>query len=73
MKKTACILLISLFILPLSHSGNTLFSHENQVVKPKDDIKKMFEKGLYTEIVEEYGNTPRTSSAEELSYVAESI
>lgn len=72
MKKTIYILLISLFVFPFCPSGNILFSHENQVVKPKDDIKKMFEKGLYTEIIEEYGNTPRTSSAEELSYVAES-
>lgn len=72
MKKIACILLISLFALPFCPYSITLSSHENQVVKPKDDIKKMFEKGLYTEIIEEYGNTPRTSSAEELSYVAES-
>ncbi|MDR1883089.1 MAG: tetratricopeptide repeat protein [Prevotella sp.] len=70
MKKIVCILLVSLFVFPFCPCNAALLSHRNQVVK--DGIRKMFESGLYAEIIEQYGNTPRISSAGELSYVAES-
>jgi len=43
-----------------------------QVVKPGDDIKTMYDNEQYQEIINQYAATPRTLSADELTYVAQS-
>lgn len=47
-------------------------SYVNQVVKPNDDIKTMFDNEQYQEIISRYAGTPRTLSASQLTYVAQS-
>ncbi|WP_197027635.1 tetratricopeptide repeat protein [Prevotella sp. 10(H)] len=74
MKTFAFLLLASLFICPAFMDSTTLQSKNFQVVKPRAaiSIKQMFENGQYSEIIEKYGKTPRTSTADQLAYVAES-
>lgn len=54
-----------------SYATNTLLD-VYQTVKPNDDIKTLFDNEQYQEIVNRYAGTPRTLSADELTYVARS-
>ncbi|NDV93940.1 tetratricopeptide repeat protein [Dysgonomonas sp. 521] len=47
------------------------YSGFSQVTYSGDDIKSLFEKGFYQEIVDQYAGKPRSLSADELSCVAE--
>jgi len=70
MKKT----IIKLFTLSLFACvfALSLHSREGQVVKPAEDIKSLFDKGFYQEIVDQYASQPRNLSADDLACVAES-
>lgn len=70
MKKT----IIKLFSVSLLAVVFTLPLHskEEQVVKPAEDIKSLFDKGYYQEIVDQYASQPRSLSADDLACVAES-
>lgn len=72
MKKVVYILfLITLLVPSGSYATKSLFD-TNQAVKPNDDIKTMFDSELYQAIINHYAATPRTLSADELTYVARS-
>lgn len=58
----------TLFVLVL---GFTSYSGYSQVAGSGDDIKSLFDKGFYQEIVDQYAGKPRSLSADELSCVAE--
>lgn len=65
MKRVVFIALILLFSIS-SYSGGL------QVAMPNDDIKGLFDKGYYQEVVDQYASQPRSLSADELAYIAES-
>lgn len=72
MKKNLFLLtLISLLSFSISTSVFAGIASSMQVVKPEDEIKTMFDNELYQEIVDKYATTPRTLSAEDLSYVSQ--
>ncbi len=70
MKKT-------LFLLLMCITTGTIFSYPAvplpfQVVKPAEDIKTMYEEELYKEIIDKYAVRPRSLSATDLTYIAQS-
>ena len=52
--------------------GNRLMPYDQQVVKPDEDIKSMYENEQYQEIIDQYAGRPRSLSVTELIYVAQS-
>ncbi|MDU1890481.1 MAG: tetratricopeptide repeat protein [Dysgonomonas sp.] len=70
MKKIILSLLFVALISPYIAQGSNYKPELNQVVKPDDGIKSMFNNEQYAEVVERYANAPRSLSAEELTYVA---
>lgn len=70
MKNIVLVLLFIAFLSPCYIYGENF--NVNQVVKPHEEIKSMFENEQYNEIVDIYAGKPRTLSAEELTYVARS-
>ncbi|MBN9302582.1 MULTISPECIES: tetratricopeptide repeat protein [Dysgonomonas] len=69
MKKSIVKLFFISFLM--CFSVQSLLSAQLQVVKPTEDIKSLFDKGLYQEVVEQYAAQPRSLSADNLAYVAE--
>ncbi|MDR2951033.1 MAG: tetratricopeptide repeat protein [Prevotella sp.] len=65
MKRVVFIALVLLFSI-------SSFSTSLQVTMPNDDIKSLFDKGYYQEVVDQHASQPRSLSADELAYVAES-
>ncbi len=69
MKKSIVKLFFMSFLMCLS--AQSLLSAQLQVVKPTEDIKSLFDKGLYQEVIGQYAGQPRSLSADNLAYVAE--
>lgn len=68
MKKIVFVFFVAL--ASVSIHSKACFAGYNQVVKSFYDIKSMFENEQYQDIVDQYASTPRTLSAEELTYVS---
>lgn len=72
MRKVVYVLLLILLSGVLnSYATESLFD-VYQTVKPNEDIKALFDNEQYQEIVNRYAGTPRTLSADELTYIARS-
>jgi len=70
MKKILFVLLIMVFTGTLH--ADVFLPYEHQVVKPDDDITLMYENEQYQDIIDQYAGKPRSLSATELIYVAQS-
>lgn len=70
MKKLLFVLLFLVFTNAIEVEAS--LPHSYQVVKPDDDIKSMYQNEQYQEIIDRYAARPRSLSAEELIYVAQS-
>jgi len=70
MKKILLVFLISM--LGGGYLVHSSVPYHLQVVNPVEDIKSMYENELYKEIIDQYSGKPRTLSAMELIYVAQS-
>lgn len=72
MKKVAYTLFLMILLGTSGSYAAKLLFDTNQTVKPNSDIKTMFDSELYQAIINHYAGTPRTLSADELTYVARS-